>query len=203
MPGGPHAREASEPGKTKPVSQIQLDKAARILLQGGLIAYPTEAVYGLGCLPGETGAVERLLDVKDRGWQKGFSLIAARLDQLEPLVVLPQGSLADEILDSWPGPVTWVLNARRGIPSWLTGGRDTLAVRVTGHPLARRLCERTASPLISTSANRAGRPPLRDSLRVRRQFGAMVDHVLAGELGGLAKPTAIRDGRTGAVLRAP
>ena len=185
-----------------PVSRILLDRAARILLQGGLIAYPTEAVYGLGCLPGERNAVERLLHAKGRSWRKGLTLIAARLEQLEPLIALPEGSLAEEILESWPGPATWVLDARRGVPAWLSGGRDTLAVRVTAHPLARQLCERTSSPLISTSANRSGRPPLRRALRVRREFGSLVDCVLAGELGGLAQPTAIRDGRTGAVLRA-
>ena len=183
------------------VSRIHLEKAARILRRGGLIAYPTEAVYGLGCLPGERRTVERLLDVKRRSWRKGLSLIAANLGQLEPLVVFPTGPLAEELRLSWPGPVTWVLNARPGIPFWLTGGRDTLAVRVTGHALSRRLCEAAASPLISTSANRSGRPPLRRALKVRREFGGRVDYVLAGELGGLGNPTMIRDGLTGAVLR--
>ena len=183
------------------VSRIHLEEAARILHRGGLIAYPTEAVYGLGCLPGERRAVERLLDVKNRSWRKGLSLIAADREQLEPLVEFPTGVLAEELRLSWPGPVTWVLNARPGIPFWLTGGRDTLAVRVTGHALSRRLCEAAASPLISTSANRSGRPPLRRALHVRREFGARVDYVLAGELGGLARPTTIRDGRTGTILR--
>ena len=184
------------------MSRIHLERAARVLHRGGLIAYPTEAVYGLGCLPWERRAVERLLDAKDRSWRKGLSLIAANLEQLKSLVEFPTGPLAEELRLSWPGPVTWVLNARPGIPFWLTGGRDTLAVRVTGHTLARRLCETAANPLISTSANRSGRPPLRRALHVRREFGSLVDYVLTGELGGLENPTMIRDGRTGAVLRA-
>ena len=184
------------------MSRIHLETAARVLHRGGLIAYPTEAVYGLGCLPWERRAVERLLDAKDRSWRKGLSLIAANLEQLKSLVDLPSGPLAEELRLSWPGPVTWVLSARTGIPFWLTGGRDTLAVRVTGHSLAHRLCETAASPLISTSANRSGRPPLRRALHVRREFGSLVDYVLTGELGGLDNPTMIRDGRTGAVLRA-
>lgn len=184
------------------MSRIHLQKASRVLHRGGLIAYPTEAVYGLGCLPWERRAVERLLDAKRRSWSKGLSLIAAGLEQLDDLVELPSGPLAEELRRSWPGPVTWVLNARPGIPFWLTGGRETLAVRVTGHPLARRLCATAASPLISTSANRSGRPPLRRALHVRRELGTLVDYVLKGELGGLEKPTLIRDGRTGAVLRA-
>ena len=184
------------------VSRVHLEKAARVLRQGGLIAYPTEAVYGLGCLPWERRAVGRLLDVKNRSWRKGLPLIAANPEQLESLVEFPTGVLAEELRRSWPGPVTWVLNARPGIPFWLTGGRDTLAVRVTGHPLSRRLCETAASPLVSTSANRSRRPPLRRHLHVRREFGTRVDYVLTGELGGMANPTMIRDGRTGAVLRA-
>ena len=184
------------------VSRIHLETAARALHRGGLIAYPTEAVYGLGCLPWERRAVERLLDMKRRSWRKGLSLIAASLEQLEPLVEFPAGLLGEELRLSWPGPVTWVLNARSGIPFWLTGGRDTLAVRVTGHALSRKLCETAASPVISTSANRSGRPPLRRALHVRREFGTSVDYVLKGNLGGEAKPTMIRDGRTGAVLRA-
>lgn len=184
------------------MSRIHLQNAARILHRGGLVAYPTEAVYGLGCLPWERRAVERLLDTKRRSWRKGLSLIAASREQLEHLVEFPAGLLAEELRLSWPGPVTWVLNAKPGVPFWLTGGRDTLAVRVTGHALSRRLCETAASPLISTSANRSGRPPLRRALHVRREFGASVDCVLKGKLGGEAKPTMIRDGRTGTVLRA-
>ena len=184
-------------------SRIQIDTAARILAGGGVIAYPTEAVWGLGCLPGERAAVERLLAAKRRSWRKGLALIAADIDQLEPLVILPENGLRAEILAGWPGPVTWVLQARPGIPNWLSGGRDTLAVRVTDHPLARRLCARAASPLVSTSANRAGQPPLRRVLHVRREFRSEVDYILAGAVGGLSQPTSIRDGRTGAVLRRP
>jgi len=183
------------------VSSILLDKATRILSTGGLVAYPTEAVYGLGCLPGRRDTVERLLAVKRRSWRMGLALVAASLEQLEPLIVLPEGTLRSEILDSWPGPFTWVLDARPGTPRWLNGGRDTLAVRVTDHPLARQLCERTGGPLVSTSANRSGRPPLRRVLQVRREFGAETDYILPGALGDLARPTSIRDGRTGAVLR--
>ncbi len=184
-----------------PLSRTLLDEAARVLLSGGVIAYPTEAVYGLGCLPGEREAIERLLRMKRRSWQKGLALIGAGLEQIEDLIVLPTGSAAQDILDSWPGPVTWVLDAQPGIPTWLSGGRGTLAVRVTDHTLARRLCERTGSPLVSTSANRSGRPPLRRLLQVRREFGSEIDFILPGALGGLAQPTTIRDGRTGATLR--
>ena len=182
---------------------ILLDKAGRILSAGGLIAYPTEAVYGLGCLPARRDTVQRLLAVKRRSWRKGLTLVAASLEQLDSLIVWPKGAIRQEILDSWPGPFTWVLEAQPGAPQWLSGGRDTLAVRVTDHSLARRLCERAGGPLVSTSANRSGRPPLRRALHVRREFGTELDFILSGPLGGLEQPTTIRDGRTGATLRAP
>ena len=172
------------------------------MLAGGVIAYPTEAVFGLGCLPQRREAVERVLAIKRRSWRKGLLLIGADLAQLERFVVLPPEPRRSEILASWPGPVTWVLPAQPRTPRWLSGGRNTVAVRLTDHPLARRLCAAVGHALVSTSANVSRRPPPRDLRRVRRELGRKVDYVLAGELGGLAKPTVIKDGRTGKVLRA-
>lgn len=181
--------------------KLNLDRAARTILAGGVVAYPTEAVYGLGCLPERRDAVERLLAIKRRSWRKGLLLIGADLAQLERFVVLPPEPRRSEILGAWPGPMTWVLTARPGAPTWITGGRSSVAVRLTDHPLARALCERTGHALVSTSANVSARPPIRDALRLRRVLGRQVDYVLAGELGGRLKPTPIRDGRTGKVLR--
>jgi L-threonylcarbamoyladenylate synthase len=181
--------------------RIHIDRAARAILDGGVVAYPTEAVYGLGCLPLDPDAVERLLRIKGRRWRKGFLVIAAAIDQLEPLVDLDAAAKRDEILASWPGPVTWTLPARPGVPQWLTGARATLAVRVTAHPIARALCRRTGLAIVSTSANRSGHPPHRRLLALRRELGAAVDYVLPGPLGGSARPSRIRDGATGEVLR--
>jgi len=179
----------------------RFERAARILAAGGLIAYPTEGVYGLGCLPDARHTVDRLLRLKRRSWRKGLILIAADIAQLEPLIVIPSDGLRAEILAGWPGPITWILKAQRSVPSWLSGGKGTLAVRVTAHPLARLLCSRLDSPLISTSANRSGRPPLTSVLQVRRELGADLDDLLVGPLGSLGQPTTVRDGLTGHVLR--
>ncbi|HSG65695.1 MAG TPA: L-threonylcarbamoyladenylate synthase, partial [Gammaproteobacteria bacterium] len=145
--------------------------ASCALARGGIVAYPTEGVYGLGCLPTEVAAIARLLAIKRRSWRKGLPLIAASIAELAPFVELPADGLRAEIEASWPGPVTWVLPARPGVPVLLTGGRRTLAVRVTGHPLAAALCKQARSALVSTSANRSGRPPLLTPLAVRRALG--------------------------------
>jgi len=193
---------ASAPTAARPGGfSVPVRAAALALARGGVVAYPTEGVYGLGCLPTEIGAVTRLLAIKQRSWRKGLPLIAANVAQLDPLIELPANGLRDEIEASWPGPVTWVLRARPGVPVLLTGGRGTLAVRVTNHAVAAALCAQAGSALVSTSANRSGHPPLLSALAVRRALGRKLDYVLCGPLGGLDGPTPIRDGATGVYLR--
>jgi L-threonylcarbamoyladenylate synthase len=182
-------------------SALHIARAARIVQRGGVIAYPTEAVFGLGCLPQNRAAVARLLAIKRRSWRKGLLLIGADLAQIERFALLPPEPRRSEVLATWPGPVTWVLAARPAAPRWLTGGRDSVAVRLTDHPLARELCRRVGQAIVSTSANLSGRPPFRRVLPLRRGLGSAVDYVLAGRLGGLTAPTTIRDARSGAVLR--
>lgn len=182
-------------------SALHIARVARCIRAGGVVAYPTEAVYGLGCLPEDRRAVLRLLRIKRRSSRKGLLLIGGALEQIERYADLDSSPCLDEILAGWPGPNTWVLPARRRTPAWITGGRRSVAVRLTDHPLARALCIRTGSALVSTSANLSRRPPLRSALGVRRALGAELDAVLAGPLGGQAAPTTIRDGRTGRVLR--
>jgi L-threonylcarbamoyladenylate synthase len=183
------------------MNRLALRHAARIVRGGGVIAYPTEAVFGLGCLPRERRAVMRVLAIKRRSWRKGLILIGANLAQLERYVVLPPEPRRSDVLVSWPGPSTWVLDARPDAPRWITGGRASVAVRVTAHPLARELCNAVGDALVSTSANMSRRPPHRRLLRLRTDLGRQLDYILAGPLGGLAAPTTIRDGRSGKTLR--
>lgn len=182
-------------------SSLQLRRAARVVAAGGIIGYPTEAVFGLGCDPASRSSLARLIALKSREAGKGFILIAAEIAQLDPWVIFPGGDALRRILSSWPGPYTWIVPARPGVDRRLTGGRDTLAVRVIDHPVATGLCRLTGA-LVSTSANRSGHPPIRDSLRLRAVFGRRIDMVVAGETGGLAGPTEIRDARTGHLIRA-
>lgn len=183
-------------------SPWHLRQAARQVRAGGVIAYPTEAVFGLGCDPLCGAAVERLLELKGRQAAKGLILIAADLVQLQPFIGdLPPVREA-EIRASWPGPVTWIIPARPGIPDWLSGGRTTLAVRVTAHPGAAALCRACGSALVSTSANLSGQSPARTRPQVFRRLGRnTLDYVVPGLVGGDRKPSSIRDAISGAVLR--
>jgi len=176
-------------------------RAARIIREGGIVAYPTEAVYGIGCLPRHEPALERIIAIKHRDAGKGMIVVAADASQLEGIAQLPSGDRGREISSSWPGPVTWIVPAAPGLPALLTGGRTTIAVRVSNHPTVRQLCLDTGSALVSTSANRSGHRPARTALEARRAIGRDVDFVLAGAVGGERRPTEIRDGKTGRILR--
>ncbi|MGM3191245.1 L-threonylcarbamoyladenylate synthase type 1 TsaC [Dickeya dadantii subsp. dieffenbachiae] len=172
------------------------------LREENVIAYPTEAVFGLGCDPDSEMAVERLLALKQRPREKGLILIAADFQQLESYVDM--SALSDiqrqTIFASWPGPVTWVLPAKTVTPDWLTGRFTSLAVRVSDHPLVKQLCLAFGKPLVSTSANLSGQPPCRTAREVVEQFGEGFP-VLNGEVGGRLNPSEIRDALTGEMLR--
>ena len=176
-------------------------QAAHALRHGGIIAYPTEAVYGLGCDPLNAPAVLRLLALKNRPVEKGLILIASDFQQLAPFVRAPEPEMMRRISATWPGAVTWLLPALVTTPAWLRGAHDTLAVRVTAHPQAAALCRAFGGALVSTSANPAGRPPARHPLRVRHYFSGSLDCILSGAVYSHTKPTEIRDAVTGKVIR--
>ena len=180
------------------------NEAADALHRGGVIAYPTEAVWGVGCDPFDETAVLRLLAIKQRPVDKGVILIAASPSQFDGLLdwdALTQAQ-RDAVFASWPGPNTWIIPTSPRVPRWITGSHDGVAVRVSAHPDVVALCEAFGGPLVSTSANLAGEPPAftRDALDPR--VVERLDGVASGETGGLASPTAIRDARTGAQIRA-
>ncbi|WP_038052649.1 Sua5/YciO/YrdC/YwlC family protein [Thermomonas fusca] len=183
--------------------QAALAPAFVALRNGGLIAYPTEGVWGLGCDPRSEAAVLRLLTLKQRDVAKGLILIASNEAQLAPFIdtaLLGQAQLA-EVRASWPGPNTWIVPASKDAPRWITGAHDGIAVRVTEHPLVRALCDGFGGALVSTSANIASRPSPRTREELDPRIVAGVDAVTDGETLGRAQPSTIRDARSGAVLR--
>ena len=158
--------------------------AIDVLNEERVIAYPTEAVFGVGCDPDSETAVMRLLELKQRPVDDTMLTDAQR----------------ETIFSRWPGPVTFVFPAPATTPRWLTGRFDSLAVRVTDHPLVVALCQAYGKPLVSTSANLSGLPPCRTVDEVRAQFGAAFP-VVPGETGGRLNPSEIRDALTGELFR--
>ena len=177
-----------------------LDTALRILRAGGVIAYPTETVYGLGCDPFDEAAVRRVLAIKGRPVEKGLILLAADLEQLDGLVILDEAQRR-HLAATWPAPVTYLLPATERVPAWIRGAHHKVAVRVGPHPVARALARGLGTPLVSTSANRAGRPSARNRFLAARHLGEDVDFVVTGDSDPHARPSTIIDLQSGRVLR--
>lgn len=190
------------PKAPQPLSDWQLSQAARTIRLGGVIAYPTEAVWGLGCDPWNIDAVHQILDLKQRPVEKGLIVVAGSVDQIRFLLdPLPQDQ-QQKALSYWPGPFTCLLpDLLHQIPQEVRGSHSSIAVRVSDHPLVQALCRAAGMPLVSTSANPAGRQPARYSWQVRRYFPEGLDRLVAGELGGNRKPSTIIDIVSGNQLR--
>ncbi len=185
------------------MSPVSLQDAVQQLRDGQVIAYATEAVFGLGCDPDNESAVLSLLTIKQRPIEKGLILVAADWSQLQPYVdwaSIPSARLATA-LASWPGPYTWVMPAASQTPKWLTGQFNSLAVRVSAHPQVRELCLEFGRPLVSTSANLTGFPACRSAAEVADQLAGRIGTILPGEVGGSINPSQILDVLSGEVLR--
>lgn len=174
---------------------------ARQMRLGGVIAYPTEAVWGLGCDPFNSEAVDRLLQLKDRPVEKGVILIAADLAQIEPFISHLDDLQRQRLKNTWPGPVTWLVPNNGLAPEWITGNSTAVALRVTNHPVAAGLCRAFGGPIVSTSCNPAGLPPARSIHQVRRYFGQQLDGTSNGLVGKRAQPSEIRDLISGEIVR--
>ncbi|MDG2288441.1 MAG: Sua5/YciO/YrdC/YwlC family protein [Woeseiaceae bacterium] len=175
------------------------DKAVAILHGGGVIAYPTEGVFGLGCLPDHLSAVQRVLEIKQRDASKGLILIAADTAQLDGWIQLPADTKLPE--PDPEKPITWVVPTASKVKAIVRGDNVGIAVRLTTNPVARNICLAAESPIISTSANLSGKPAASDQLSLHRQFRSLVDYIVPGDCGPATGPSEIRHLATGAVLR--
>lgn len=182
------------------ISPFLQREIARHLDQGGLIAYPTEAVFGLGCDPLAPLAVTRLLALKQRDPAKGLILIADTAEMLQPFAAVNAADW-DRIAAGWPAPRTVIVPAADGVPDWLTGGRDEIALRVPAHPSARTISRAFGGPIVSTSANRRGRPPARSALAARRMFAGDDVRVVPGAVDRRAHPSQIIHWPSGRIIR--
>jgi L-threonylcarbamoyladenylate synthase len=175
-----------------------IDKAVSDLRQGRVLAYPTEAVYGLGCDPFNESAVEAILQLKRRDRSQGMILLISSWAQLSTLIEDVPDALLESVRNTWPGPVTWLFPKAAIVPRWICGDHASVAIRMTAHPVARQLC--LDGPIVSTSANESGHPPARSINALYEQFKDKLS-VVAGRLGTQMQPSAIYDVLSGTRLR--
>lgn len=185
--------------------KIDLSNALHVLQTQGVIAYPTESVFGLGCDPDCDSAIQKILDLKKRPAHKGLILIAANIEQLKNYAdfsALNEIQLAT-INKTWPGPVTWIVPARKTVSRLLCGDFITIAVRVSAHPIVQQLCLAFAKPIISTSANLSGLSPCKNARQVADMFlgPPLLRTVIDAPVSGLSAPSQIYDALTGKRLR--
>jgi len=175
---------------------------AHYLKHGGVIAYPTESIFGLGCDPSNRKAVQRILRIKKRPQRKGLILIADRFSKLQPYIAPLTSAQINQMHNAWQAsrPHTWLVPAAKNCPKWITGRHKTIAVRVTKHPLSAQLCKNAGMALVSTSANPAGGQPAKTTKNCYQRFASQA-RVITGKTGGAKRPSTIQDLLTGKILR--
>ena len=179
----------------------QILTAARIIANGGIVAYPTESCFGLGCDPRNTNSIRRLLQIKKRSRDKGLILISDCFDRLLYFIDPVPEDKKHMMFASWPGPNTWLCPAKSNTSIWLTGSYASIGIRVTGHPIAANLCRAAGTALVSTSANVATRPSIKHAAMVKKVFEDKLDYVLEGPIGDRGSPSRIVDLLTGQIVR--
>lgn len=180
---------------------FRISELAKEVRAGAVVACPAESVWGLSCDPFQDLAVLDLLALKQRPIHKGLILVAAEEWMLEPVLSSLPASQRKELSMSWPGPNTWLVENNGVFPSWITGGSDEVAIRVTSSPALRGLSWAVGGPIVSTSANPAGCPPAKHGFQVVRYFGPYLSRA-SGSVNVAGKPSTIRRTSTGEVVRA-
>ncbi|MHA2378153.1 MAG: L-threonylcarbamoyladenylate synthase [Candidatus Thorarchaeota archaeon] len=160
---------------TGPESHTQaIEKASRILLEGGLVVCPTDTSYGLACDPKQKSSLERLLTTKERGRKLGVPLLFSDMAQSQTYHDFRN---LEKVIARlfWPGALTLLVAAGERIPRYITGGKESVAIRVPNHPIPRGIAAEIGGPIVGTSANRSGGPsPFEISVAVE-QLGDDVD----------------------------
>ena len=177
--------------------------AASVMHQGGVIAYPTESVWGLGCDPQNEVAVRNILHLKQRDVSKGLILVAASIEQFSPFLDELTEDQRQTLQHSWPGPATWLVPHNNALPKWIHGDHSSVALRVSAHPYVHHLCNAFGGPIVSTSANPQGKPAPRQPWQVHRYFhhARSLNWIAKGSVGSNAQPSSITDLLSGDIIR--
>ena len=180
----------------------RLKQQALAIRHGAVFAYPTDTIWGLGCLPASAAAVHRIVKIKRRPLTKGLILLSSSIDYCHDYID------ADFYCQHYPQisqpaaqPTTWLIPAGRDCPDWLNGGSDRIAIRLTRLAHIGILCDTLQAPLVSTSANISGRRPARNSYLIHKQFQAAVDFIIDGIACPAQQASRIIDLQSGTVLR--
>lgn len=174
---------------------------ANILRQGGIVAYPTEAVWGLGCDPYNEKAVRRILELKSRPEYKGLILVAGEKKELEPWLAILDNNAALRLISKTEVPTSWVVPDIKIAPNWIRGEHNSVAIRLSQHSSVQQLCKAFQGAIVSTSANPAGLPPAKNIEEVNTYFGNEIDAIFNAPLGGKSEPSQVRDILTDVVFR--
>ena len=161
-------------------SHSRIEQAAEFLRSGGVIGYPTETVYGLGCNVYDADAVDRIFKLKHRERRKALILIAGDIMQIGDMVEEIPESAERLIANFWPGPLTLIFKASPQIKQIGIGTSKTVAIRIPDSTICQELIKETGFPLVSTSANRSGKPATTTAQQVVDVFGPELDLVIDG-----------------------
>lgn len=179
----------------------RIQQCVRALHRGDCVAYPTEAVWGLGCDPFNQHAVERILRIKRRPVEKGLILAASDISAFAFLIKRLPAAIQAKVAASWPGHVTWLIPHYNLVPDYVSGSSNKVAVRVSAHPTVGALSAAFGGPIISTSANPAGQPSATRSFAVRRYFRQENLIYANGRVGSEHGASRIIDAETGEIYR--
>ena len=182
------------------IDPIQINNAAEVIRRGGVIAYPTESTFGLGCAPNDLNALNRILEIKQRPAEKGLIILVSDIQQARNFIQPLTQAQLDQIAVPNDRATTWLIPREQNLPVELCGTHPKIAVRVTQHPIAHAICEAIAMPLVSTSCNLSGEPAMTDAAAIAEQMGEQLDLVVGGEVGG-QDASQIIDIESGQILR--
>ena len=157
-----------------------VEEAVACIQGGGIVAFPTETYYGLAVDPNCEEAVERVFEIKKRQSNKPLLLLVASSDQLQKVVVDVPKAYLPLMSRYWPGPLTLIFQAKTSVSRRITGGTQTVGVRISSHPVARELVKRTGNPITATSANISGMLPAESAHDVEKVFKGVIDLIIDG-----------------------
>lgn len=177
-----------------------LNKVKAHIKAGGLIAYPTESCFGIGCNPFNRKAINRIIKIKKRDKNKGMIVVAGKIGHLDRLIKPLSNNDFEYLNCFWPGHYSFILPTKRNVPVNLTGKHNKIAVRVSSHKLIQQLCSYLAIPLVSTSANKSGFRSIKNNKECLKQFGKSI-LILPGNIGFAKNPSTIIDLVTKQVIR--